>query len=123
MSTKNIVLFGAPGSGKGTQSDRLVTKYGFIHLSTGDILRHEVASGTPLGLRAKGIMDSGEFVSDEIVIEMIEKKLEENKEAKGFIFDVFPRTLLRLKRWMLCSRKEAHLLQLLWSSMFTLIVL
>eukprot|EP01097_Dermamoeba_algensis_P010718 TRINITY_DN79_c0_g1_i3.p2 TRINITY_DN79_c0_g1~~TRINITY_DN79_c0_g1_i3.p2 ORF type:complete len:104 (-),score=24.47 TRINITY_DN79_c0_g1_i3:542-853(-) len=95
MSTKNIVLFGAPGSGKGTQSDRLVTKYGFIHLSTGDILRHEVASGTPLGLRAKGIMDSGEFVSDEIVIEMIEKKLEENKEAKGFIFDVFPRTLLR----------------------------
>jgi len=88
----NIVLFGPPGAGKGTQSENLINKYGLVHLSTGDILRSEIARGTELGLKAKGIMDRGELVGDEIVIGMIESKLDENPHAKGFIFDGFPRT-------------------------------
>jgi adenylate kinase len=88
----NIILFGAPGSGKGTQSEKLVAKYGLIHLSTGDILRREIAAGTPLGLEAKSIMDKGELVPDEVVIGMISSALEANPEAKGFLFDGFPRT-------------------------------
>jgi adenylate kinase len=88
----NIVLFGPPGAGKGTQSENLISKYGLVHLSTGDILRSEIARGTELGKRAKEIMDRGELVSDDIVIGMIESKLDENPNAKGFIFDGFPRT-------------------------------
>jgi adenylate kinase len=88
----NIVLFGPPGAGKGTQSENLINKYGLVHLSTGDILRSEIARGTSLGTKAKEIMDRGELVSDEIVIGMIESKLDENPHAKGFIFDGFPRT-------------------------------
>jgi len=88
----NIVLFGPPGAGKGTQSENLINKYGLVHLSTGDILRSEIARGTSLGKKAKEIMDKGELVGDEIVIGMIESKLDENPHAKGFIFDGFPRT-------------------------------
>lgn len=88
----NLVLFGPPGAGKGTQSENLINKYGLVHLSTGDILRTEIARGTDLGRKAKDIMDRGELVGDDIVIGMIESKLDENPHAKGFIFDGFPRT-------------------------------
>lgn len=88
----NIVLFGPPGSGKGTQSAKLIEKYSLVHLSTGDILRGEIASQTPLGLEAKKKMDKGELVPDEVVIGMIGNKLDANLNAKGFIFDGFPRT-------------------------------
>lgn len=88
----NIVLFGPPGAGKGTQAKKLIDSYHLIHLSTGDLLRVEIANGTSLGLQAKSIMDRGDLVSDEIVIGMIENKLAENPDSKGFIFDGFPRT-------------------------------
>lgn len=88
----NIVLFGPPGAGKGTQATSLIEKYKLVHLSTGDILRGELAAKSPLGLEAKKFMDKGELVSDEVVIGMIEVKLDQNKDASGFIFDGFPRT-------------------------------
>lgn len=88
----NIVLFGPPGAGKGTQSEKLIEKYGLVHLSTGDILRSEIARATALGMEAKQIMDRGDLVSDDIVIGMIETKLDANPNANGFIFDGFPRT-------------------------------
>jgi len=89
----NIVLFGPPGAGKGTQSQNLIEKFGLIHLSTGDILRGEIANGTPLGVEAKKLMDKGFLVPDEVVIGMIANKLDLNQDAKGFIFDGFPRTV------------------------------
>jgi adenylate kinase len=89
----NLVLFGPPGAGKGTQSQKLIEKYGLIHLSTGDLLRSEIAQGTELGLEAKKLMDSGMLVPDEVVIGMISHKLDANHGAKGFIFDGFPRTV------------------------------
>ncbi|MDW7695259.1 adenylate kinase [Flammeovirgaceae bacterium SG7u.111] len=89
----NLVLFGPPGAGKGTQSEKVKAKYSLIHLSTGDLLRSEIAAGTELGLTAKTLMDKGELVPDEVVIGMIDHKLEENKDAEGFIFDGFPRTV------------------------------
>jgi adenylate kinase len=92
METLNLVLFGPPGAGKGTQSENLINKYGLVHLSTGDLLRSEIARGTELGLQAKAIMDRGDLVSDDIVIGMIESKLDANPNVKGFIFDGFPRT-------------------------------
>ncbi len=88
----NLVLFGPPGAGKGTQSENIINKYGLVHLSTGDILRSEIARGTDLGRKAKSIMDRGDLVSDDIVIGMIDSKLDSNPNAKGFIFDGFPRT-------------------------------
>jgi adenylate kinase len=88
----NIILFGPPGSGKGTQSANLIEKYGLIHLSTGDLLRSEIADKTPLGMEAKKVIDQGLLVPDEIVIGMISSKLDANPEARGFIFDGFPRT-------------------------------
>ena len=88
----NLVLFGPPGAGKGTQSENLINKYGLVHLSTGDLFRKEIARGTDLGKKAKDIMDKGELVGDDIVIGMIESKLDENSNVKGFIFDGFPRT-------------------------------
>jgi len=88
----NIVLFGPPGAGKGTQAVNLIEKYKLVHLSTGDILRGELAAKSPLGLEAKKYMDKGELVPDEVVIGMIEVKLDLHADAKGFIFDGFPRT-------------------------------
>ena len=88
----NLVLFGPPGAGKGTQSARLIAKHHLVHLSTGDILRGEIANGTPLGLEAKKLMDQGLLVPDEVVIGMISNKLDSNPDANGFIFDGFPRT-------------------------------
>lgn len=88
----NLVLFGPPGAGKGTQSALLIDKYNLVHLSTGDILRGEIAAGTALGLEAKFLMDKGDLVPDSVVIGMIKSKLENNPDAKGFIFDGFPRT-------------------------------
>ena len=88
----NLILFGPPGAGKGTQSNLLIDKYNLIHLSTGDILRGEIAKGTTLGVKAKVIMDRGDLVSDDIVIGMIATKLDNNLNANGFIFDGFPRT-------------------------------
>ena len=88
----NIVLFGAPGAGKGTQAVMLAEKHELIHLSTGDILRKELAAGTDLGKQAQQFMDKGEFVPDEVVINMILSQMEQNPDAKGFIFDGFPRT-------------------------------
>ena len=89
----NIVLFGPPGAGKGTQSTILIDKYNLVHLSTGDILRGEIAAGTTLGLEAKSLMDKGDLVPDSVVIGMIKSKLENNPSVNGFIFDGFPRTL------------------------------
>ena len=89
----NIVLFGPPGSGKGTQSEKIIAKYGLVHISTGDLLREEVAAQTELGKQAKVIMDKGELVSDKIVIGMIRNKIEEHQNGAGFIFDGFPRTV------------------------------
>jgi adenylate kinase len=88
----NIILFGPPGSGKGTQSEKLIAAYGLIHLSTGDILRREIAASTPLGLEAKNLMDKGILVPDEVVVGMISSALDNNPKAKGFLFDGFPRT-------------------------------
>ena len=89
----NLVLFGPPGSGKGTQSANIIEKYNLIQLSTGDILRGEVKNETPLGIEAKKFMDQGQLVPDEVVIGMISSKLDENPEVQGFIFDGFPRTV------------------------------
>ncbi len=88
-----IVLLGAPGSGKGTQAEKLVEHYRLTHISTGDLLRAEVAAGTTLGQEAKAIMDAGKLVSDEIVLGMIDAKLENDVGPEGFILDGFPRTL------------------------------
>ena len=93
----NLVLFGPPGAGKGTQAEFLIESFGLIHLSTGDLLRSEIAAGTKLGLAAKAFMDKGELVTDEVVIGMIKSKREANKDAKGFIFDGFPRTVDQAK--------------------------
>ena len=103
----NLILFGPPGSGKGTQSEKLISKYGLKHLSTGDLLRSEIAGQTPLGIEAKHFMDKGQLVPDEVVIGMISSALDANPEAAGFLFDGFPRTeaqaealdkLLKLKK-------------------------
>ncbi len=91
----NLVLFGPPGAGKGTQSEKLIQKYNLVHLSTGDLLRSQIALGTELGLRAKQLMDQGLLVPNEVVIGMIDNKLSENRSAAGFIFDGFPRTVLQ----------------------------
>jgi adenylate kinase len=89
----NIVLFGPPGAGKGTQSQYLIDKYKFIHLSTGDLLRSEISNKTELGLSAQEYMNKGELVPDQVVIGMINNKVKENTQAPGFIFDGFPRTV------------------------------
>lgn len=88
----NVILFGPPGSGKGTQSERLIKKYGLKHLSTGDLLRSEIAAKTELGMEAKKLMDKGALVPDAVVIGMISTALDNNPQAKGFLFDGFPRT-------------------------------
>lgn len=89
----NLVLFGPPGAGKGTQAEFLVEKYNLVHLSTGDLLRSQIAAETELGLEAKKYMDGGNLVPDEVVIGMIKSIVVDSKDAKGFIFDGFPRTV------------------------------
>ena len=89
----NLILFGPPGSGKGTQSDKLVDKYGLIHLSTGNLLRQEIKDKTPLGLEAKSFIDKGQLVPDEVVIGMVDSYFDQHKGAKGFLFDGYPRTV------------------------------
>lgn len=89
----NLILFGPPGSGKGTQSEKLVDRYDLVHLSTGNLLREEIAQKTPLGLEAKSFMDKGQLVPDEVVIGMVDSYFEKHKNAKGFLFDGFPRTV------------------------------
>ncbi len=88
----NIVLFGPPGAGKGTQSEKLIAKYGLTHLSTGDLFRKHLGEGTDLGNLAKKYMEEGHLVPDQVVIRMVEDKVSNSKESKGFIFDGFPRT-------------------------------
>lgn len=89
----NIILFGPPGSGKGTQATNLIEKYGLLHISTGDLLRQEIKDETPLGQEAKKFIDKGLLVPDDVVIGMISAKLDENANLKGVIFDGFPRTI------------------------------
>lgn len=105
----NIILFGPPGSGKGTQSDKIVAKYGLVHLSTGNLLRQEIQDKTPLGLEAKSFMDKGQLVPDEVVIGMIDSCLEKHAGAKGFLFDGFPRTVAQAEALdrLLSLRKSA----------------
>lgn len=93
----NLILFGPPGSGKGTQSEKLMARYGLKHLSTGDLLRNEISRQTALGKEAQNFMDKGQLVPDEVVIGMISSALDENPEAKGFLFDGFPRTSAQAK--------------------------
>jgi adenylate kinase len=88
----NLILFGPPGSGKGTQSEKIIASYGLKHLSTGDLLRSEIAHETQLGLEAKKFMDKGALVPDEVVIGMINSAIDQNEGVKGFLFDGFPRT-------------------------------
>lgn len=89
----NIVLFGPPGAGKGTQSQKLIEKYKLKHISTGDLFRKHLTEGTELGKAARKYMDSGNLVPDEVVIGMVGETISENSQAKGFIFDGFPRTV------------------------------
>lgn len=89
----NLILFGPPGAGKGTQSEKLIHKYGFVHISTGDLFRWHTKNETDLGKRVKEIMNSGMLVPDEITISMLKEELDKNPNAKGFLFDGFPRTV------------------------------
>lgn len=93
----NLILFGPPGSGKGTQSEKLIARYGIKHLSTGDLLRSEISKQTLLGMQARTFMDKGQLVPDEVVIGMISSALDNNPTAKGFLFDGFPRTAAQAK--------------------------
>ncbi len=89
----NIILFGPPGSGKGTQAAKLVEQYDLLHISTGDLFRHEIGNKTPLGLKAKEYISKGQLVPDTVTIGMLKNKVDANPDVKGFIFDGFPRTI------------------------------
>ncbi len=89
----NLILFGPPGSGKGTQAQKLAEKYELLHISTGDLFRHELGNNTPLGQEARKYMDQGKLVPDEITIGMLRNKIEAHPQVKGYIFDGFPRTI------------------------------
>ena len=93
----NLILFGPPGSGKGTQSEKIVDKFGLIHLSTGNLLRQEISDQTALGLQAKNFIDKGQLVPDIVVIGMIDSCIDKNADAKGFLFDGFPRNLAQVE--------------------------
>jgi adenylate kinase len=89
----NIILFGPPGSGKGTQAKKLVEKYNLLHISTGDLFRYEMGNNTPLGKEAKSYIDKGELVPDSVTVGMLRNKVEANPDVAGYIFDGFPRTI------------------------------
>ena len=91
----NIAIFGAPGAGKGTQSDILSEKYNLVHLSTGELLRQEIKDETEIGTRVQETIARGELVSDEIIVEIIETRIKKNPDANGFLFDGFPRTVVQ----------------------------
>ncbi len=104
----NIVIFGAPGSGKGTQSERIVEKYGINHISTGDVLRAEIKNGTELGKTAKGYIDQGQLIPDELMIDILASVFDSFKDNKGVIFDGFPRTIAQAEalKKMLAERGQ-----------------
>ena len=104
----NIVIFGAPGSGKGTQSERIVDKYGINHISTGDVLRAEIKNGTELGKTAKGYIDQGQLIPDELMIDILASVFDSFKDSKGVIFDGFPRTIAQAEalKKMLAERGQ-----------------
>ena len=104
----NIVIFGAPGSGKGTQSERIVEKYGINHISTGDVLRAEIKHGTELGKTAKGYIDQGQLIPDELMIDILASVFDSFKDSKGVIFDGFPRTIAQAEalKKMLAERGQ-----------------
>lgn len=107
----NLVIFGPPGAGKGTQSEKLIQKYGFVHISTGDLFRWHTKNDTALGKRVKEIMNSGALVPDEITISMLKEELDKNPNAKGFLFDGFPRTVAQaeaLDRFMKENNSAIH---------------
>ena len=99
----NIILFGPPGAGKGTQSEKLIEKYGLTHLSTGDVFRYNIKNETELGKLAKGYIDKGELVPDEVTVNMVADFLDRNSGGAGFIFDGFPRTIAQGQ----CSFQDA----------------
>ncbi|MBP5612900.1 MAG: adenylate kinase [Bacteroidales bacterium] len=107
--TLNIVLFGPPGSGKGTQSKRLQEKYNLSYISTGDVIREQIAKGTPLGLQVKELAEQGILAPDDLVIKLLESKMDETPDAKGFLFDGFPRTTAQAEALdlLLAKRKTA----------------
>ena len=104
----NSVIFGAPGSGKGTQSERIVEKYGINHISTGDVLRAEIKNGTELGKTAKGYIDQGQLIPDELMIDILASVFDSFKDSKGVIFDGFPRTIAQAEalKKMLAERGQ-----------------
>ena len=104
----NIVIFGAPGSGKGTQSERIVEKYGINHISTGDVLRAEIKNGTELGKTATGYIDQGQLIPDELMIDILASVFDSFKDSKGVIFDGFPRTIAQAEalKKMLAERGQ-----------------
>lgn len=107
----NLVIFGPPGAGKGTQSEKLIQKYGFVHISTGDLFRWHTKNDTALGKRVKEIMNSGALVPDEITISMLKEELDKNPGAKGFLFDGFPRTVAQaeaLDKFMKDNKTAIH---------------
>ena len=105
---KNIIIFGAPGSGKGTYSDEIVAKYGMEHISTGDVLRGEIKNGTELGKVAKGYIDNGQLIPDELMIDILDKTYDALPQGKGVIFDGFPRTIAQAEalKKMLAERNH-----------------
>ena len=104
----NIVIFGAPGSGKGTQSERIVEKYGINHISTADVLRAEIKNGTELGKTAKGYIDQGQLIPDELMIDILASVFDSFEDSKGVIFDGFPRTIAQAEalKKMLAERGQ-----------------
>lgn len=104
----NVVIFGAPGSGKGTQSERIVAKYGINHISTGDVLRGEIKKGSELGKTAQGYIDQGQLIPDALMIDILASVLDSFKDSKGVIFDGFPRTIAQAEalKVMLAERNQ-----------------